>query len=204
MWFFNGLNSLMLVALFPPRMIFLIFWRVKMKHQKLLMIRKARIIFQLKTSEIRSNPRSSLLCIQKWEYVITWSHCAFFMTDLKLKSSSLSIVRTYWRSVIIARRLVYPKEFISPGLLSAFATIGSILKMTSCNGKNIVFFLFMTLCVVKKGQRGENNLLKPINHWTINDSSLSFLSAIFSVEAGSEVIWCCCSCTSFSFRTRST
>lgn len=70
------------------------------------------------TSEIRSNSRLSLLCIQKRDYVITLSHCAFFMTDLKLNSSSLSIVGTYWRSLIIACRLVYPKEFISTGLLS--------------------------------------------------------------------------------------
>lgn len=57
----------------------------------------------------------------------------------------------YWRSVITACRLVYLEEFISPGLLSAFVTIGFILKLMSCDGKNILF-PFITLCVVKKAK----------------------------------------------------
>lgn len=71
---------------------------------------------------------------------------------LKLKSSLLSIMGTYWRSVIILRGLVYPKEFISPSCLSVFATIGSIIKLMSCFRKNIQFFPFYD----------PSNLLKPI------------------------------------------
>lgn len=59
---------------------------------------------------------------------------------------------TYWRSVIIACGLVYLEEFISPGLLSAFVTTGFILKLKSCDGKNILLFPFITLCVVKKAK----------------------------------------------------
>lgn len=51
----------------------------------------------------------SPLCIQKGNYVITLYHCGFFMPDLKLKSSSLSIVGANWKNVITAAGLVYPR-----------------------------------------------------------------------------------------------
>lgn len=124
---FHGVKSLILAALFPPticRMVVLIFGgcyrlgKAEMKHQELRKIIKVRIVFQFKkkSSEMRSNPRPSLLCIQKWYYVITLSHCAFFMTDLKQKNSS-----PYHGDILecnnsvracLSRRVHFPRSFV--------------------------------------------------------------------------------------------
>lgn len=94
---------------------------------------------------------------------------------------------TYSNSVIIVRGLVYPKEFVSPGILSAFTTTGYILMLMSCNVKNILFFPFMTVGMCCYKDEGENNLHKPIRQ-LLNNQCLPFLFSIFSVEEESEVM----------------
>lgn len=115
MWCFNGVNSLMLAA-HPALRHLQKDLGVKVEEGMKRGTRNSwwkemwgsHLDFPVKTI-FWSNPRASPLCIQKWNYVITLSHCGFFMPDLKVKSSLLSIVGANWKNVITARGLVYPR-----------------------------------------------------------------------------------------------